>query len=240
VPGAEKLLHPGDMDVSLIPCWSWPGPPPGEEYNLYCEEGYAPVVTISFDNDPGPPVTPATDTLETVYYTVRWSSGNFGTQIADIDAQKGAMISIPADTISITASYPIIQGRTHPTIKVRASLGFNGSRGSLGITNSARRTVRIPPIPDPNAPLAPATISAIQAIPRMAVSAVMRNSDPLVSTLNFVQLRANDPNNISSAAPIGKLDRDSVPVANGSLFFSVGNAGADPSPNTAVIFYLAL
>jgi hypothetical protein len=241
---AELTLKPGDEGVSLLPNWTPAEPPivsnPSSCFAGLCAVIPAPVVTISFDDEVLDPVNPNTDTTETAFYTVRWASDQFGTQLAELDVQRGAMISIPANSISITASYPVIEGRTHPVMKVRCSLGFGGSRGGLGITNSARRTVRIPEIPNPNAPLVGGTSSNIQPIPRMAVSAVMRNSDVGVPQLTFAQLKAVDPNNVSCRSLIGKLDSESVPVANGSRFFRVSNQTLDPSFDTAVIFYLAL
>jgi hypothetical protein len=227
-------LSPGELDKAIVADWMWPSTSDEGQINQYCENKEAKVVTISFDIEVLDAIDTATDTTEGIFFTVRWRSGDSLAQIVEVDAQRGALIAVPARFLSITASYPRITTlnpvTTQPLVRVTASLGFDGTRGSVGTSGIARRTVRIGTVAD--------VPSAIFPIPAFAVSAFMRNSSLAIPAITFAQLRAANAANIITVSPIGKLQTDAVPIADGARFFMVANAAG--SPNTSIVFDLGV
>lgn len=229
--GRGIRLEPGQHS-KLILNWVWPQRSPAGQRDPYCEDQESKTTTIQIDRDVLEPVNPATDTVETAFCEVRSSAGNL-TQIVEVDIQNGTLITVVGSEISIAASYPVLQGMTHPNMNVRAVLGFDGGRPSAGVTSIPRRTLRLGTVPAGGG-------SGILPIPRFAVAAFMRNANILAPFATLVQHRAANAGNNINASVIGKLDQDSAPIANGALFFSVLNNTPEPLTDASVVFYIGL
>jgi len=177
-----------------------------------------------------------TDDLSDLAFQVRWGSGeNCGPDdpVVEVDAINGTTLALVAYGIEVYYLYPptTVPGATQPTVDLTVSVGV-GARSGIGVTDPARRTVNVGTIP-------PFSVSPFLLIPRFAVSAVMQNTVGTVPTLVLDQHRVPQVASSLSQAPAGKLDQDSVPVANGARAFSLFNTGATASTGTRMIFYLA-
>ena len=220
--------------------WQWPKLSASGQIDPYCEDEESKSISISMDLDVLDPVPLVTDTTESAFWIVRWSSGNL-TQVAEIDCQLGTFITVVGSEVSVNISYPDIRGLsgpgtiTQPPLTVRAVLGFDGGRQSPGLTSVARRTVLVQFLAFPAA-----AVSAVFPIPRQAVAAVIRNDTPTATPMTFNQFGNNAGGQLVSSAFIGKLDSQSVPVANGARFFSLANTSGVGCFHVSVVFYLAL
>jgi len=212
--------------------WTWPNTSAAGQIDPYCEDQESKVISIALDRDISGPEAPLTDSTESAFWGIRWSAGNM-TQFVEVDVQIGTLVTVVGNVVSIVASYPLVIGFTQPDLAVRATLGFDGGRPSAGLTSIPKRTVFVGTI------LAGGT-SAVFPVPRFAVAAVMRNTVITIPTLVFNQHRTSAAANVINISPIGKLDTDSVPVANGARFFSIGNPGLAAVTDVSVVFYLGL
>lgn len=229
--GRGITLTPGLTNANILN-WTWPKQSPAGELDPYCEDQESKTVNIQIDRDIGAPVDPLTDTVETAFVTIRSSAGNL-TQIVEVDIQNGTLVTVVGQVVNITGNYPTLRGFTHPSINVRAVLGFDGGRPSAGVTSIPRRTVFIGVV-DVGA------ASAIIPIPRFAVAAFMRNANIATPFATMAQFRSAAVGNVINIIPIGKLDQDSAPVANGALFFQIVNAAPFALTSLSVVFYLGI
>lgn len=225
--GAKK---PAFVSAAAERVLAWCLPPYYRAYDLGAQ-------TIEVTLGVAPPAggIQASDDLSDLAFQIRWGSGeNCGPDdpVVEMDAINGTTVALVAYGIEVFYLYPptTLPGVTQPTVDVTVSVGI-GARSGVGVTDPVRRTVKIGVLP-------PASISASLLIPRFAVSAVMQNSTGTVPSLVLNQ-QTGQLGPTFSVAPLGKLDQDSVPVANGARAFSLGNPGAVQSNSTAVIFYLA-
>lgn len=234
--GRGITLTPGQIDQHVLN-WTWPQASASGQIDPYCEDQESKAIGISLDRDIGPPVFTGTDSTETAFWTVRWSAGNL-TQVAELDIQSGTFMTVFGQMVSVSASYPLNDpSRTQPNMAIRAVLGFDGGRQSPGLTSVARRTVYVAEsLPELNS-------SNILPIPRFAVAATMRNCTTKSVDMTFEQWTdnaANTPVDHVCSCPIGKLNRDSVPIANGARFFSLLNSSGFAASRVSVVFHLGL
>lgn len=229
--GRGITLTPGLTNANILN-WIWPDQSPAGEVDPYCEDRESKTVTVQIDRDIGDPVNPLTDTVETAFCTIRSSAGNL-TQLVEVDIQNGTLVTVVGQQVNVTGSYPTLRGFTHPSINVRAVLGFDGGRPSAGITSIPRRTIFIGNV-DVGA------ASAIIPIPRFAVAAFMRNGNAATPFATMFQYRSAAVGNILNVLNIGKLDQDSAPIANGALFFQIVNAAPFALTSLSVVFYLGI
>jgi hypothetical protein len=179
----------------------------------------------------------ATDDLRDLSVRLTWGGGR-GTgagdrQVIDADVGRGTAFSFGATHLSLGLVYPDRAGAVvQPNLTARASVEI-GTRPSLGLTASVRRTVRLGTI------LANGGVSAVVGIPLKAKTAVVKS--PAVANATFLmrEFTAQGAAVIVNEVDLGKLVTDAADVSDAAQFFLLVNAGAEVA-NVAAMFHLEL
>jgi hypothetical protein len=237
---SRQNVKPGE--TTQVISWENPTTSRAGQYDYtYCEDVHSRTVNIGLDRDLLPVFNPdGTENFnvsyEGIFWIVSWLAGNAG-QKAEVDVQNGTFISVVGRNVNVQVSYPVIDYLPSPIVQapvdVRAVLGFEGGQPNAGISSIARRTVRIGTIAGNGS-------SAIFAIPRFAVSAVIRNSDIATPTMTIEQLRNNQGGSFVNVSTIGKNEIGIVPICDGASFFRIDNNNPLPVADVSVVFSLGI
>lgn len=228
---ASVLVQPGPLDVVLInydgridcngnPCWS----PPSRLFTVHVDYD-DPADDGAFNN-----------IIDAIKIRYTWGVVS---HIMRADLLRGVPVTLAGQRIIVSVDYPVTtlpaQGGglppRQPPLRIKCSLALDGTRSPVGGTPPARFTENIGTI---NA----AAASGFIRVPEWASSAVLQTNQAAVVGMLLTQFTDTNGAVTLSAANIGKGDRDSVPIANGARFFTIGNTGAAAATGVRVIFNL--